>query len=152
MNITYYSKQKLCGIHNTDLNTDSNCMSVSAVCRNAYSVCFVYKSTSRFLTWSTLCLWNRTKKATDFNVLFIARTAIFRGHISLYHCIAMLFSIWIFDQCTLSVYTGLPSVAGGIKQFFLTTRRVPAQLSRLLLQCAYDRVQFLILTDVIFSY
>ena len=30
----------------------------------------------------------------------------------------MPFSFWIFDQCTLSVYTGLPSVAGGIKQFF----------------------------------
>ena len=39
--ITYYSKQKLCGIHNTDLNTDSNCMTVSAVCRTLiqYALC-----------------------------------------------------------------------------------------------------------------
>ena len=38
---TYYSKQKLCGIHNTDLNTDSNCMTVSAVCRTLiqYALC-----------------------------------------------------------------------------------------------------------------
>jgi hypothetical protein len=49
----------------------------------------------------------RTENTTDFNVLFIARKAVFRGHISLYHCIAMPFSFWIFDQRTLSVYTEL---------------------------------------------
>ena len=46
------------------------------------------------------------------NVLFMARKAVFRSYISLYIDVIFFLN---FDQCTLG---WLPSVAGGIKQFF----------------------------------